>query len=95
MKELEGLPLKTVVPSEGVVYVLYQAAAFENAPHPNAARLFMDFLLSDEAQAIYAEDGYGPVVETLRKKSSLPALLGTSDLATMAEMARLAKEIYK
>jgi iron(III) transport system substrate-binding protein len=95
MKELEGLPLKTVVPSEGAVYVLYQTAVFKNAPHPNAARLFMDFVLSDEAQAIYAEDGYGPVVEALRKKSSPPKLLGTSELATMAEMARLAKEIYK
>jgi iron(III) transport system substrate-binding protein len=95
MKELEGLPLKTVVPSEGAVYVLYQTAVFKNAPHPNAARLFMDFLLSDEAQAIYAEDGYGPVVESVRKRSSLPALLGTSELKTMAEMARLAREIYK
>jgi iron(III) transport system substrate-binding protein len=95
MKELEGLPVKTVVPSEGAVYVLYQAAMFKNAPHPNAARLFMDFLLSDEAQAIYVEDGYGPVVESARKKASPPPLLGTSELATMAEMARLAKEIYK
>ena len=95
MKELEGLPLKTVVPSEGAVYVLYQTAVFKNAPHPNAARLFMDFLLRDEAQAIYAEDGYGPVVEASQKKTTRPALLGTSDLETMAEMARLAREIYK
>jgi iron(III) transport system substrate-binding protein len=95
MKELEGLPLKTVVPSEGAVYVLYQTAIFKNAPHPNAARLFMDFLLSDEAQAIYAEDGYGPVVESVQKKTSRPPLLGTSFLSTMAEMARLAREIYK
>jgi iron(III) transport system substrate-binding protein len=95
MKELEGLPLKTVVPSEGAVYVVYDAAIFENAPHPNAARLLLDFLLSDEAQAIYAEDGYGPVVEALQKKSPSPSLLGTSELKTMAEMARLAKEIYK
>jgi iron(III) transport system substrate-binding protein len=95
MKELEGLPLKTVVPSEGAVYVVYDAAIFKNAPHPNAARLLLDFLLSDEAQAIYAEDGYGPVVEALQKKSPSPALLGTSELKTMAEMARLAKEIYK
>ena len=95
MKELEGLPLKTVVPSEGAVYVLYQTAIFKNASHPNAARLFMDFLLSDEAQAIYAEDGYGPVVESVQKKTSRPALLGTSELSTMAEMARLAREIYK
>jgi iron(III) transport system substrate-binding protein len=95
MKELEGLPLETVVPSEGAVYVLYQTAIFENASHPNAARLFMDFLLSDEAQAIYAEDGYGPVVEAVRKRTTPPPLLGTSELATMAEMARLAREIYK
>lgn len=95
MKELEGLPVKTIVPSEGAVYVLYQAAIFKNAPHPNAARLFMDFLLSDEVQAIYVEDGYGPVVESARKKASVPPLLGTSELATMAEMARLAKEIYR
>ena len=95
MKELEGLPLKTVVPSEGAVYVLYQTAIFKNASHPNAARLFMDFLLSDEAQAIYAEDGYGPVVESVQKKTSRPALLGTSELKTMSEMARLAREIYK
>jgi iron(III) transport system substrate-binding protein len=95
MKELEGLPLKTVVPSEGAVYVLYQTAIFKNAPHPNAARLFMEYLLSDEAQAIYAEDGYGPVVEAARRKTTPPPLLGTSELATMAEMARLAREIYK
>jgi len=95
MKELEGLPLKTVIPSEGAIYVLYQTAVFKNAPHPNAARLFMDFLLSDEAQAIYAEDGYGPVVESARTKTPRPALLGTSELKTMAEMARLAREIYK
>jgi iron(III) transport system substrate-binding protein len=94
MKELEGLPLKTIVPSEGVVYVLYQTAVFQNAPHPNAARLFMDFLLSEEAQRIYAEDGYGPVVDA-KEGASGPPLLGTSELATMAEMALLAREIYK
>ncbi len=95
MKELEGLPLKTVVPAEGAIYVLYQAAVFKNAPHSNAARLFMDFLLGDEAQAIYADDGYGPVVEAARRKTARPALLGTSELRTMAEMAQFAREIYK
>src|SRR3990172_7143088 len=95
MKELEGLPLKTVVPSEGAVYVLYQTAVFKNAPHPNAARLFMDFLLGDEAQSIYAHHCYCRVVEAAQKKPSRPPLLGTSFLSTMAEMARLAREIYK
>jgi len=95
MKELEGLPLKTVVPAEGAVYVLYQTAVFRNAPHPHAARVFMDFLLSEEAQAIYAADGYGAVVEAARGKTAPPPLLGTSRLETMAEMARLAREIYK
>jgi iron(III) transport system substrate-binding protein len=94
-KELDGLPLETVVPEEGVVYVVYQAAVFKSAPHPNAARLFMDFLLSDEVQRIYASDGYGPVVEAVQPKTSRLPLLGTSSLATMAEMATLAREIYK
>jgi iron(III) transport system substrate-binding protein len=94
-KELEGLPLETIVPEEGAVYVLYQTAVFKSAPHPNAARLFVDFLLSDEAQSIYAADGYGPVIEAGQKKTARPPLLGTSNLATMSEMAALARQIYK
>ena len=30
----------------------------KDAPHPNAARLFIDFLLSKEGQEIIAEAGY-------------------------------------
>lgn len=102
MRELEGLPLKTVVPSEGAVYVLYQSAIFKNAPHPNAARVLMDFLLSDEVQLIYGKDGYGPVIEAVHGRLapqlrglSMPARLGTADLATQRQMFERAREIYK
>jgi ABC-type glycerol-3-phosphate transport system substrate-binding protein len=32
----------------------------KNAPHPNAARLFMDFLLSEEGQRIYPMNNLQP-----------------------------------
>lgn len=37
------------------------AAVLNNAPHPNAAKLLYDFLLSDEGQTIYRDNDYLPV----------------------------------
>ena len=41
------------------------------APHPNAGRLFMNFLLSDEAQKVYAENGSISILGV--KPDKLPA----------------------
>jgi ABC-type Fe3+ transport system substrate-binding protein len=43
----------------------------KDAPHPNAARLFVEFNLSDEGQAIYAKAGYIPA------SPSVPATVAT------------------
>ena len=45
--DLKGLPLKAVAPPEGVPYVLFNGSILKGAPRPNAARVFLDFLLSD------------------------------------------------
>ena len=88
---LKGLPVKFIVPKEGAVYVVFDCAILKGAPHPNAARLLLDFMLSDEVQLIYASSGYGMTAGGLegklsaemRQLSSLK-LLGTS----VAEAAR-------
>jgi iron(III) transport system substrate-binding protein len=36
------------------------AGIVKNAPHPNAARVFMDWLLSKRAQQFFADDGRTP-----------------------------------
>jgi len=53
-----GLPLEFVVPSEGSNLVPNVATLVKGAPHPNAAKLFIDFLLSDEVQTLYATKLY-------------------------------------
>jgi iron(III) transport system substrate-binding protein len=37
-------------------------AIFKNAPHPNAARVFVDWLLSERAQQFMADDGRTPTL---------------------------------
>ncbi len=43
-------PMDVVVPSDGVVAGVYVQAISAYAPHPNAAKLWMEYLYSDEGQ---------------------------------------------
>ncbi len=56
------LPLKIVVPKEGVISARFDAGMLRKAPHPNAARLFINFLLSPEVQAMVASRGTMPAI---------------------------------
>jgi iron(III) transport system substrate-binding protein len=98
---LKGLPVKFIVPSEGAVYVVFDCAILKGAPHPNAARLLLDFMLSDEVQLIYASTGYGMAVGGLDSKLSPEMrqlsnvkLLGTSVMKLQDKMLELAQQIY-
>ena len=103
--ELKGLPVKAILPSEGLPYVRFDGAIFKGAPRPNAARLMMDFFLSDEGQLSYANLAFMPVIGGLENKISgdarglvsemKPKLLGTTDPKLQDEMLTLAKSIYK
>ena len=56
---LEGAGLKIVFPTEGVAAVGRQTAILSRAPHPNAAKLFIDFFHADAAQKIIMnKEGY-------------------------------------
>ena len=50
----DGAPVEIVYPDEGVGYTLDFNAVAENAPHPNAAQLFMEFLGSEEGASVLA-----------------------------------------
>jgi iron(III) transport system substrate-binding protein len=102
LPSLKGLPVKAAIPKEGVVYLPYASSLLSKAPHPNAARVFIDFMLSDEGQAIYASEGLLPTAAGQSDK--LPPdyafladikLLGVSKLEMTDQMVTAAKEIYK
>ena len=52
---------RTVVPEEAVVAGYYFQAINADAPHPAAARLWQEFLYSDEGQNLWLEGGARPV----------------------------------
>lgn len=60
-----------VLPQDGVIYVLCPVAVLAKAPHPNAAKVFVNWLLSPEGQTIYAEGGNATVLDSPEVK--LPA----------------------
>jgi len=55
--QMQSLPVKAVVPTEGAIYNDAVAGLTAAPPRPNAGHLFLDFILSDEAQTSFADDG--------------------------------------
>ena len=55
-RDKNGMPLEMVVPSSGAIVITDCVAQIENAPHPNAAAAFMEFIGSDECQIANAND---------------------------------------
>jgi iron(III) transport system substrate-binding protein len=99
---ISRLPVRYVIPREGVTYGSYGVGILKNPPHPNAARLMADFYLSDEVQSIYARTAHGITVEKLDKplppemeKLTNVTPLVPEDFSTIDERFKQAKEIYK
>ncbi len=53
----KGNPIEIVFPEEGTPFVASANAILAKAPHPNAAKVFTDFLFDKEAQQLLANDG--------------------------------------
>jgi len=54
-------PLEVVVPASGVVAGVYVQAISAYAPHPNAAKLWMEYLYSDEGQTLWLQGYCHPI----------------------------------
>ncbi|MDH2429889.1 ABC transporter substrate-binding protein [Sphaerisporangium sp. TRM90804] len=85
---------KVVVPSDAVLASYYVQAVSKKAPHPAAARLWQEFLFSDEAQNLFLKGFARPArMEALEMKgtldtqaaSHLPRASGTPVFLTIAQ----------
>ncbi|MEV6303649.1 ABC transporter substrate-binding protein [Actinoplanes sp. NPDC051861] len=91
---------KTFVPENAVLGSYYVQAINKDAPHPAAARLWQEFLYSDEGQNLWLKGGARPVrAEAMQKAgtidatafAALPQVAGTPVIPTEAQSAK-AKE---
>jgi putative spermidine/putrescine transport system substrate-binding protein len=80
-----------IIPASGVVAGVYVQAISAYAPHPNAARLWEEFLYSDEGQLIWLK-GYGHPVRyaDLVARNLVPAELA----ASLPPAAAYAKAVF-
>jgi putative spermidine/putrescine transport system substrate-binding protein len=78
---------KVAVPVDGLVAQYYAQAINKNAPHPAAARLWQEFLYSDEGQNLWLKGQARPI--------RLPAMeqSGTADKAALAALPPVQGEV--
>jgi iron(III) transport system substrate-binding protein len=70
----KGNPIGIVHPSDGLVLCVTPSAIPANAPHPHAARLFMEWLLSPDYARRIAADGSEPILVGVAPRSGMPPL---------------------
>ncbi len=95
---LKGNPkLEVVVPQSGVVAGVYVQAISRYAPHPNAAKLWMEYLYSDEGQLGWLKGYCHPIrfqnlVNTRKVPADLLAKLPPADSYARALFPTLAQQ---
>ena len=80
-KQGGAAPIKVIKPEEGVVLIPIGMAVVKNGPHPNAARLFIDWMMSDEGQKIVADNGDTPARAGVPTKDPDGSLTGATVFA--------------
>jgi iron(III) transport system substrate-binding protein len=69
----KGSPVNFVFPEEGVTAVTEPVAILKTAQNPEAAKAFVDFLLSEEGQKLAASQGYLPARDGIEAPAGFPA----------------------
>lgn len=66
-------PIGVIIPSDGQLASVYVQAISAYAPHPNSARLWMEYLFSDEGQLLWMQGNCRPArIADLRARGVVP-----------------------
>lgn len=72
--KLKGAPVEFVFPKEGVSAVTEPVAILSTAKNPDAAKAFVDFLISPEGQQLASDMGYLPAHPAITPPEGFPSL---------------------
>lgn len=82
---IQGKPTLAIYPAGGLILPPGVTAIMEKAPHPNAARLFMEFLLSKEYSESLRASARWPMRTDVPAPEGLPSLGSMKVLSTPTE----------
>jgi iron(III) transport system substrate-binding protein len=92
----KGNPIGVVHPSDGLVLCVTPSGIPAHAPHPNAARLFMEWMLSPEYARRIAQDGSEPIITGIDPRPGMPKLSTVKVVPlTIAEIRKGIPEIIE
>jgi putative spermidine/putrescine transport system substrate-binding protein len=88
-----GIPLKMVVPKEGVYMHAFSAALIKNTPNQKEAIEFINYLISEESQKAISEEGFYPVVKGMSIPEKYQEIIGLkeTDKTYKPDLAKLAQ----
>jgi sulfate transport system substrate-binding protein len=72
---MQGLDLQWVIP-KATILIENPVAVVKTSKHKTEARAFVRYLRSPEAQRIFAENGYRPVLKSVAKQFKFPSRPG-------------------
>lgn len=90
-----GAPIQFVFPAEGVSAVSEPVAILANTKNPDAAKAFVDFLISPEGQQLAADMGYLPAHPAITPPAGFPARDTIKILPFDASKALAEEEVNK
>ncbi len=92
----KGNPIGVQIPTDGLAMCVTPSAIPANAPHPAAARLFMEWLLGEHYSQLIAADGSEPVRVGVASRPGMPALDGLKVISlTVAEIRKGVPEVIE
>jgi putative spermidine/putrescine transport system substrate-binding protein len=71
-RDATGLPLQVIIPKDGTVGMLFAQYISAASPHPNAAKLAINFLHTDEGQIMLAQ-GYAHPAQAVKLPADVAA----------------------
>jgi hypothetical protein len=86
-------PLDYTVPDDTIL-IENPVAVTKTSKHPEQAQAFLDFLFTETAQRIFADNGYRPVVKGVAEADEFPEPSGLFTIADLGGWTDLAKRFF-
>jgi sulfate/thiosulfate-binding protein len=89
----QGQPIDYTIPSKTIL-IENPVAVTSNSAHPAEAKAFVDFLQTDAAQKIFADNGYRPVSKTAVPAGMFPTPSGLFTIGQVGGWTAVTKDFF-